>query len=114
MIEHQKEMADISLHNGSKPTGIQTTWRKLKDNIVDLAKERSKTVIAPLDEKIKELNLAIKLTLNDKTMDEKKRAMTAGILGEELKLKLMQKHNGKKREPKQISTCMQRQCADNG
>lgn len=89
---------DINRNNQRPDVGdisIQATWQKLKEDIVKMAKERSKTMIAPLDKKIKELENSIKQTFNDKTLNENKKMMTADVLGEELKLKLMQRHNGR-------------------
>lgn len=75
-------------------TSIQAIWMSLKLEIVKAAKDKSKTMIAPLDRKIRHLERSIKMTLNNEMLDENERMMTAGILGEELKLTLEQKQNG--------------------
>lgn len=105
-IQAQNKMKELCKRaaNGRQiegtPTGVQRVWSNLKKEIVTMAKERSKIRIAPLDKKIKEIQSQIDTTLNDDTMDEEEKMLTAAVLGERLKMTMIKKHNRRKETAK--------------
>lgn len=63
---------------------IQIIWQELKKDIVELAKKKSRKIIAPLERRARELQFKINLTLNNKSLKEDEKTIMAGILKEEL------------------------------
>ncbi|RDB23311.1 Transposon TX1 uncharacterized protein [Hypsizygus marmoreus] len=63
----------------------QTLFKEFKDGLVKAAKERSKTFIAPIDQKIRKLQLQLKLITRDTTLSEDEMSISSALIEEELK-----------------------------
>ncbi|KZV82217.1 DNase I-like protein, partial [Exidia glandulosa HHB12029] len=69
-------------HRRSPDYNAQILWQKFKDKIGYLARQRAKLVIPKLEQRIRELKIQLDLLLNDPTLTEDEKALSAAVLQE--------------------------------
>src|ERR1700738_158908 len=77
----QKKLQSLERSNIVNP---QTLFKKFKDDIISLAKERARTNLPRLTQEINKLEKDLNKTVNDNTMESNKKLLSAAILQERI------------------------------
>ncbi|KAJ7266032.1 Endonuclease/exonuclease/phosphatase, partial [Mycena rebaudengoi] len=72
---------------------IQTIWRDFKNDICAEARERSKIVVPGLLKDIAELELKLKVIVNDQTVSQEERVLSGAVITEKLAKLQMRRHS---------------------